>query len=320
MRKVFARAPSLSVSSPFTTVTLCQRSSGGSSALDAALRKVTHSECAAVPSEALHEAVRLASEGEEHLALVLRHIEENVCAPARDWRRIHGALALLDRLLKPKLPEAGSEGLACGAPIGKVWFEAKIQERLIALKAFEYADDPRVAVVVRKAAATALASAERCLQDGSDDDEVAPLYKAADQVPEILDSASPDADAAAGGSAPCRVAPTSAPQASDLSIRPTVVGCSFPQQAAPKAEDAARAATAAARDVHRAAAALDALNDSNTRWSDAEKVRAGTSAPQTGAPTEQRRSVLCCCMRRRVTSAEGDMETGEANEGDSLIL
>lgn len=132
-------------------------SRGPHSELETALRRVTHSDCAAVPSEAVYEAVRLASESEESLALVLRHVEENIAAPPREWRRVHGAVALLERLLRPG-PAAGrcSESL-----VGRVWYEVKVQERLKVLATFDYPEDPRVALLLRRAAVAAQAEAEK---------------------------------------------------------------------------------------------------------------------------------------------------------------
>lgn len=116
---------------------------GGDTVLDLALRSVTHSESAAVPKEALAEALRLAKENEESVATALRHVVNNVSAPAKEWRRINGALQLLEQLLRP----SGGEAL-----VGQIWFECKIQPRLKELKTFNYDEDRRVSTLVQRSA------------------------------------------------------------------------------------------------------------------------------------------------------------------------
>jgi len=132
--------------------------------LNAALRRVTHTNCAALPQEAIREAVCLACQNEDALALVLKHIEENVNAPASAWRRVHGALALLEALLKPS-PSAGTRERSAGNLIGSAWFEAKVQDRLNALQTFQDPGDPRVGGLIRRGASSVCAAAERYLND-----------------------------------------------------------------------------------------------------------------------------------------------------------
>lgn len=116
---------------------------GADTALGKALRSITHTSSAAVPKEALAEALRLAIDNEENLAQVLRHVEDNVAASPKEWRRIHGGLQLLDQLLRPTRGEV---------LVGNIWFECKILSRLQDLKTFTFAEDRRVTSLVQRAA------------------------------------------------------------------------------------------------------------------------------------------------------------------------
>lgn len=127
-------------------------SAAGSSPLDIALRNVTHTNSAAVPRGAIEEAVRLASEDEESLALALVHVENNVNAAAKDWRRINGALALLESMLRP--------GLNGECLVGCMWYEAKMAERLKTLSNFHYEEDTRVQGLIQRTATAAMRAAE----------------------------------------------------------------------------------------------------------------------------------------------------------------
>ncbi|CAE8658274.1 unnamed protein product, partial [Polarella glacialis] len=107
----------------------------------------------------MQEVLRHARDSESSLAVVLRHVEENLAAPPHEWRRIHGALCLLERLLRP-VAEAGAAD--CDEVlVGRSWFEAKMQGRLSVLEHFDYAEDPRVVKLVRRAATAARQTAER---------------------------------------------------------------------------------------------------------------------------------------------------------------
>lgn len=143
------------------------------SELEKVLRRVTHADCAAIPSEDLEAAVRWAKRSEEALAKSLKHIQENIAADPSDWRRIHGALALFEAL--------AAEG---GSLVGRSWFEVKMQGRLKDLQTFRYDADPRVAGLVQRAAASANSAAEKLSweDDGVFADE-AP--ETSDKVPEI---------------------------------------------------------------------------------------------------------------------------------------
>lgn len=126
--------------------------------LDALLQRIAA--CAAIPREDLDQAASLACQSESALAILLRHIEENSAAPAHDWRRIHGALALLERLLRAR----GCEGETL---VGQAWYEAKMQDKLSNLERFEYSEDPRVSQLVQRAAANAQSAAEKYLDEDS---------------------------------------------------------------------------------------------------------------------------------------------------------
>jgi len=131
--------------------------------LEVALRQVMHSKCAAMPQESLAQVVRLAAESEEDLCLVLRRIEEGVMAPPTEWRRIHGALLLLERLIRHK---GGGDHASCrdsGVLVGRLWFEAKMETRLTVLVDFEFPEDRRVAILIRRAATSAQSAAETVL-------------------------------------------------------------------------------------------------------------------------------------------------------------
>jgi len=156
-------------------------STTGSPELEAALRRITQSTYASVPTEALEEVVRLVRASEEDLAVVLRHLEKSAGASGKEWRKVHGALVLLERLLRPRLP-----GSVEGALLGRTWFEVKMERRLATLVKFEYPDDPRVAVLVRRAATTAQQSSEchaAFLDEGDSDEDAELPDSCSDSVP-----------------------------------------------------------------------------------------------------------------------------------------
>lgn len=127
-------------------------------ALSAALRSVTHSTTATVPRETLRMVERMADMNEDALAMVLRHIEENVQAPYHEWRKIHGALKLLEHLMRSSKETP---------LIGKMWFEVKILSRLEALAEFTHDEDTRVALLItRTATAVRLAADRTIMKDG----------------------------------------------------------------------------------------------------------------------------------------------------------
>lgn len=131
--------------------------------LDALLRRIAS--CAAIPREDLDQAASLACQSEGALAILLRHIEENSAAPAAEWRRIHGALALLERLLRAK-------GCEKEALVGQAWYEAKMQDRLSNLEHFEFSEDPRVSGLMKRAVANVQSAAEEYLDEDTAVDDV----------------------------------------------------------------------------------------------------------------------------------------------------
>lgn len=135
-----------------TSLGQCSVGAPTATPLELALRRVTHTDCAVVPSEAIEEVVSAASETEHALALVLRHVEENACAPAKEWRRIKGSLALLEKMLRP--------GLNGEALVGRMWYEGKMEKRLKTLVSFHHEEDPRVAGLIKHAATATLRAAE----------------------------------------------------------------------------------------------------------------------------------------------------------------
>mmetsp|Transcript_39066 Transcript_39066/g.125605 ORF Transcript_39066/g.125605 Transcript_39066/m.125605 type:complete len:324 (-) Transcript_39066:146-1117(-) len=153
---------------PLPAFAACAVGISSQARLNAALRKVTHSDCAAVPREDLQEVLKIVAGSEDALATTLHHIEESSAAPPQDWRRIHGALQLLEGMLRRRDP-------VDDALVGRVWFEVKMQNRLEALTSFEYADDRRVSMVVRRSATTVLNAARQGIlrEEGSDDEGAA---------------------------------------------------------------------------------------------------------------------------------------------------
>lgn len=141
-------------------------------AIGVELRRITHSDSAVVPPEALNEVLAIAQGSEQALALALKHLEENLSAPPSEWRRIHGSLLLLRRLLGTSPPaHAPSVAGRSDSPdrqqegellIGRDWFEVKAQTVLTKLVDFELPEDPRVGVLVRRAATAVICAAEGC--------------------------------------------------------------------------------------------------------------------------------------------------------------
>lgn len=240
-----------------------------------------------MPLETLQEAVRLASESEDALAVVLRHIEENVSVPPQEWRRIHGSLALLARMISGGATNTYNEPL-----IGHLWFEAKMQERLKALMLFEHPEDRRVAVLVRRAAATAQTAAERHILAEHEGEECLSGKGSWPSSPKGALTSSLAADRAPGS---LQALPRTANPQDGSRAQATVIG----RTAMPAAEASAPAA-ASVTGLLNAANALEALNDPGTR--DAAGPAGATSAPLQEAPagagapaqelTPPRR---CCC-------------------------
>lgn len=128
---------------------------GGDAALQAVLKRVTHGNTATVPREALREVERMADLSEDALAVVLKHIEETVRVPPNEWRKIHGALKLMEQLLRSSEKES--------ALVGKVWFEVKMLARLDELVDFKYDEDSRVALLIKRTASSVRHAAEQTI-------------------------------------------------------------------------------------------------------------------------------------------------------------
>jgi len=155
---------------------------GDDATLQAALRAVTHTTTATVPREALREVERMADLNEEALATVLKHIEENVQSPPKEWRRIHGALKLLEQLLRGSGSETKESPL-----VGRMWFEVKMASRLEGFVNFAYDEDSRVAVLIRRTAASVQHAAEQTILQDQDSPRNSPKARMADSGRRELD-------------------------------------------------------------------------------------------------------------------------------------
>mmetsp|Transcript_12982 Transcript_12982/g.29451 ORF Transcript_12982/g.29451 Transcript_12982/m.29451 type:complete len:336 (+) Transcript_12982:74-1081(+) len=270
---------------------------GQRSPLEATLQQVTHSQCAAVPREALEEAVRLALENEESLAVALRHIEENLVLPACEWRRMHGALALLEHLLQV----GESDGLECGSPIGSCWFEAKVDEHLKILETFSHPEDSRVAMLVRRAAAAVRAAAKKHFkEEDAQAAESSSSRRGNNEIASSVDLRLVEADgpdAAAG--IPKRTAEMMGKPQLDLRLPERKISQSLDE----KAEAEVAATEAAKRAARSAAAKLEALSlpqdlrqthmpSALTLGSAGSPATAGQGAPS--RPSVMRR--FCACL------------------------
>jgi len=310
---------------PVSSAASCACSSGGDSDLQVALKQVTHSGSAAVPPEVLDEAVRLASDSEDAIVLSLRHIEENVSAPPHEWRRIHGALQLLERLLRPRAASSSSSsssGLVCSdVLVGRVWYEAKMEERLNTLVNFEYQEDDRVALLVRRAAVSAQNSAQKNLPAHDWDDDASPdLCTRLESRPDSEQSGGSSACANNGNT---RISKRQSVQSQCNSPPVSIIGCSTVNDGANVNDP-----ILASNRVRNAAAALDALNDSSTRCG--RSGQDAKSSPPHSQVSDHHKGMqtslrCCCCFRRRQIRSRGgtgdcdtDLEV-EGDEADSLL-
>lgn len=138
--------------------------------LSLALRKVTHTDTAAVPQQHIWEAYQLAIESEATVVRALRHIEENIEAPASEWRRLHGTLLLLDCMLRPPPQDRAGPGLKCGKPVGRLWYEAKASKHVRRLCSFAHAKDSRVSSLIQHSARNVKDAADKHLSDDEDEE------------------------------------------------------------------------------------------------------------------------------------------------------
>lgn len=289
---------------------------GGDSELEVALRRVTHSDCAVVPPESLAEVVRLAAESEESLAVVLRHIEESASAPPAEWRRVHGALRLFERLIRHG---RGTGRSGADEPlVGQLWFEAKLEERLKALLAFEYAEDRRVALLVRRAAGLAQAAAEAAL---------AAEGRAGEACSSYLPGPSSPAACAGGTETPHQAVPapskTANPQDGSRA-QAAILGRACSEEADKEAHEGTSRSAITSK-LHSAASALAALDDPCTRSTSSPVTRAVASSPvaergvaQPGTPP----SGWCCCSRRRPANQPAQLvsESTDNSECETFSL
>lgn len=285
--------------------------SGGNAALDAALRRVTHSDCAAVPPEHVQEVVCLASESEEALAIVLRHIEEHIFAPGEEWRRIHGTLALLERMVRPPSSSGAKGWEEEDALVGRTWYEVKVQDRISALMCFEYSADPRVVVLMRRAANLVRAAAEQYVLSDTVETE-----RASTTVPGSPLAGASDSAGEGCGEGP--VAPLQWPAAAEVAA--TVIGKSGAQsplqalpgrQKSPGEGGALEPADAAdaAKKLKSTALSLDALRNPATREG------AATRSPELGKKPPTSGLRCCCCRRLRGSAAAKEGERSDEEAG-----
>lgn len=339
MRSLLKQAQDVARGGP---VKLVQAPPSPHAQLNAALRRVTHTNCAALPQEAIREAVCLACQNEDALALVLKHIEENVNAPASAWRRVHGALALLEALLKPS-PSAGTRERSAGDLIGSAWFEAKIQDRLNALQTFQDPGDPRVGGLIRRGAASVCAAAVRYLNNP--DTQIS-------MVPSMVPDSHSDSAGSTGSSRSDSTADGKSRQSGSADIPSqrsdngpaTVIGRIDAEQ---RTEDTDHEAAKSLHEnirsgVRNATLALDALRHtgvnalrappsshdslSTKRFSEAmqrQEVKPGSPKPAVNdAKWLQLAWRLCCCLRclRRHHQLPEEQVTSDSEEINRLLV
>lgn len=274
--------------------------------LEVALRQVMHSESAAVPQESLAQVVRLAAESEASLCCVLRRIEEGAVAPPTEWRRIHGALLLLERLMRHK----GGDHASCrdsGPLVGRLWFEAKMETRLKDLVDFEFPQDRRVAILIRRAATSAQSVAETALPaDGIFEEYLSTGNCGGEQS---QPATSQDVSKAAW----CN--PQDGSKASIIG-RPSVDKALV--EARPNGIDEEETART---QLKNAAAALAALAAPGTRAGATAKT--STAAPAQAALEAGRMQLRwCCCLRRRQLPQPGiiHVHSEVSDESESNVL
>jgi len=308
MRGLLARARGAAAPAAAPACGAC--GTGGNPQLRAALQRVTHSDSAAVPPQTLQEAVRLAAESEESLALALRHVEENMAAPPREWRRIHGAVALLDRLMRPR------EGGGDEAPlVGRLWFEAKAQQRLKDLVHFEHAEDTRVGLLVRRVASSAQATAERYVLAetgeeflGGRDTGHSPSAGRRCDLEGGADAASAPAVRIEAPPSPSQLR-TANPQ-DGSKVVPRILGRSNDEVVAPPAK------------LRDAASALEALNNPVTRNPQLPERVADAVLSGDDLEPQWRRWLCCRCRARQLqrTPREGQADTDNSECETNTLL
>jgi len=256
------------------------------------LRPITHGATVAAP-EAVAEVTRLALQNEEDLAVALRHVEENVVATPAEWRRVHGSLQLLQSFLQPE-----SAGADDNDPlIGRIWFETKIQDRLVTLSDFDYGEDSRVSSLIRRLASNCRRLAEKNVL--VDCDVLSDEDRHSSSRPESVRSAESTGELHRPVPASSKAAISTIGKPSGVAEKPVPdLGGDRrdPCDESPLAGRTWRRAEAAAKgSLRSAASALDALRDMDTKTGLSERDRLA-STPTTPSSPQPRR--CCGCLWR----------------------
>lgn len=111
--------------------------------------------------EDLADACALAAESEEARSVVLKEVEDCLHAAPKEWRRIYGALVLLEQLLRHG-GERGQDGAGISdSLVSREWLERQ-RTRIDLMASFDYPEDKRVASLIRNGARQAGRAATRC--------------------------------------------------------------------------------------------------------------------------------------------------------------
>lgn len=296
--------------------------------LVAALQRVTHTNSAVVSADALDAVLKMALKSEESLAVVLKHIEECVITGPQEWRKIHGALKLLDLLLREA--EKMEEPL-----VGRLWFETKVQIRLNSLVNFEFAEDSRVALVVRRAALNARTAAEKTILVDEPDSPVStprqhcPRKTADSDGEKQADSEdnSPDSKAELIGKPMVdRDHDGKDKELDSKRGKPsTARGLDFGQRERSRTEEASKTKQDLASQRRVTVAALEALSDPSTRAGRQALPAAQVSSPSSagdGPAVLSRARSWCRCFWLRSSAADNTKQraqSGEISEVSGLV-
>lgn len=294
-----------------------------SNPLDAALQRVTHTDCAAVPPEAIEEAISLASESEDALTVVLRHVEDNVSAPDKEWRRINGALSLLEKMLKP--------GLNGDCLVGRIWYESRMEERLNSLAGFQH-DDPRIAGLIKRTASAAIRAADEHIPKESDaeygvgraacDSESEKACTGGHDERECLRGGDP---AGTGGSGSVKAAERKHPAPVELwnssdsaangratSSEPATLGRTrSPSECAGGADDIEAAMAATRVKYALKTTATRKTSVPSPKRESAAVVSAASNSETARSPALIARNICCFCCRRRSPASEAHANDDE---------
>lgn len=166
--------------------------------LGAALRQLLNTESAAVPKEVLEDLCRRATEDQEGAGgRVAKHIESHLKASSSQWRRIHGALVLLDHALRIRPADIEA--------IGKWGLKLpELRTELKGLKNFDKDKDKRACKLVQNKASAVDRELERC---GIPGPPTSPKPKAAAAKPEAATGSGAKAATSNGSSVAKAAAP-----------------------------------------------------------------------------------------------------------------